>query len=374
MPYGVPNSPLTASRNVVINGGADVAQRGPGPYSIGPGIFGGSTDPVAADMWRAFGDQSGVFPLNTLVVDIEQFADHPTLGAFGHSTGFTVTTAEAAIAATEVMGLQTVIEGYNLLAIWLQSTVLSFWVRSPKNGIHCVTIQNDAGTASYIVEFTVNAPNVWEQKFIGINLGVMPVAIQATFSLTTGLSRIIFPLAAGANFQGVAGWQLTAFPSPVATANQQNLVDTIGNTFRVTDVQWEPGFVATAFERIPFSSNLERCQRYYEHTFTYGTQPASATGQGSALTYSVSNAGAVFKRVPYFYRVLKRPQAIPILQFFNPDAAGTTWRNRSIGADSGAATFLYNREDAIVMNNPQVAGDVAGNIIALHLAIKADVI
>jgi hypothetical protein len=47
-----------------------------------------------------------------------------------------------------------------------------------------------------------------------------------------------------------------------ASSNQTNLFTNAGNYHRITDIQLEPGTSATPFERRPYATELQLCQRY----------------------------------------------------------------------------------------------------------------
>jgi hypothetical protein len=129
-------------------------------------------------------------------------------------------------------------------------------------------------------------------------------------------------LAAGANFQTTANsWQTGNF---LATSNQVNCLDTIGNIFAVTGVQLEIGSVATPFEHRMIDAELASCQRYYEKSFAYAVAPAQNTGSFVGALYGVGQVVNQPFSAAVIYAVTKR--ATPTLTAYSPNAAtnGTT--------------------------------------------------
>lgn len=240
------NGQLAGMRNKIINGKMDISERGTSFAAIASGAY-------SLDRWQ-FGNSSSA------VVTISQQQDTPPNNEFLHSLRLTVTTADASIAAAEVAILGQPIEGYNIRDLIGRTFTFSFWVRSSKTGIHCVALKNqDTSNRSYIGEYIVNVANTWEYKVITVN-GGLPTA--GTWNYTNGLGlQVRFALAVGSNQQTTAGaWQTGNF---LASANQVNCLDTVGNIFAITGVQLEPGSVATPFEHRPFGAELALCQRYY---------------------------------------------------------------------------------------------------------------
>ncbi len=241
--------PLAGARNRIINGDMRISQRGTSSAAIATGTY-------LLDRWVWI--QSGA-----MVCTVSQSTDVPN-DTFQNSYRIDVTTADTSIATGDVALVQQRIEGYNTRDLIGTIFTLSFWVKSPKTGIHCVSLKNQ-GTGSpvvpdrsYVVEYTVTAANTWEYKTITINGGLITTG---TWDWTNGIGLSIdFTLAAGTTFQTTAGsWQTGNF---VATANQVNVMDNTANDFYITGVQLEPGSVATPFERRSYGQELALCQRY----------------------------------------------------------------------------------------------------------------
>lgn len=253
-------------RNRIINGRMDIAQRGTSFAAIADGAY-------CLDRW-VFGNSSAA------VLTASQQSDAPT--GFRNSLRLAVTTADASIAAGDYCAIGQRIEGFNINDLIGRNFTLSFWVRSAKTGTHCISLGNSADDRSYVAEYSIAAANTWEFKTVTVSGGLITAG---TWDFTNGVGlRVRWVLASGATYQTTAGsWQTGNF---VATSNQVNCLDTIGNVFAITGVQLEPGAVATPFEHRPRAIEGLLCQRYYLHpneTPTYRFY--GAAGSSSYATY-----------------------------------------------------------------------------------------
>lgn len=266
---GLNGSQLAGMRNKIINGKMEIAQRGTSFPAIAASY--------SLDRWCGF--NSGT----SAVLTASQQTDVPSGAEFQNSLRYAVTTADATIAAGDVYGIRQIIEGYNVRDLLGRTFTLSFWVRSSKTGIHCVAFKNDVDR-SYIAEYTINAANTWEQKSITVTGGLITAG---TWNWTNGKGLVVgWALASGSTFQTTANtWQTGNF---VATANQVNCLDTIGNIFAITGVQLEVGSVATPFEHRPYGTELALCQRYYYRITSETTHTRLAIGFNAA-TFSSRN-------------------------------------------------------------------------------------
>jgi len=236
---------LAGLRNKIINGKMDISQRGASFATAASGAY-------TLDRWVSSYSTTGV-------VTITQQADAPASNEFQNSLRIAVTTADTSIAASENLGIFQNIEGFNVRDLIGKTFTLSFWARSSKTGIHCVSFRNTGSDRSLVAEYTVNAANTWEFKTVAVT-GGLPTA--GTWNWTNGMGVSVgFSLACGSTFQTTPGaWQTGNF---LATVNQVNCLDTVGNIFAITGVQLEVGDVATAFEHRPIPVELAMCQRYF---------------------------------------------------------------------------------------------------------------
>lgn len=173
------------------------------------------------------------------------------------------TTAEAAVASTELWAFQTRIMASKLRGLDYGGTpkdlALTFTIKSPKSGTHCVALYQPDGTRRYIREFTVATADTQETFTI-----VFPGDASGTIddNNAEGL-RLTWPLVAGSDFHGTKdAW---AAGEDYATSNQQNLLDSTANNFEITGLSLRTGSVNTGNVFIARSIEDERrlCKGHY---------------------------------------------------------------------------------------------------------------
>jgi hypothetical protein len=217
------------------------------------------------DRWKHFKSGAGAFTT-------ERSTDHPT--GTGYSLKCQVTTADTSIAATDYAFTETNLEGQNLQQLQYgtstaKDVTVSFWVKSNKTGIYCLSLYKAAGSGTaymYRKEYTIDAANTWEKKVVTISPTAGSTALITASagaipnSNAMGL-QIVFGFTWGSNFHGTDDtWQTG---SGYGTSNQVNWLDSTSNNFYLTEVQLEVGDTATDFEHRTFADELQRCQRYY---------------------------------------------------------------------------------------------------------------
>jgi len=71
-------------------------------------------------------------------------------------------------------------------------------------------------------------------------------------------------------------------------------------TLDIGSIECEPGSAASAFEKVPYAMQIQRCQRRYIKSYALGTKPGTAFtgGTGSELWGAPSTAGFMTIRFP----------------------------------------------------------------------------
>jgi hypothetical protein len=263
----------TGFKNRIINGGMVISQRGTS--------FVSPTSAYTIDRWEMEENTDGT-------VTVTQDTDAPT--GFSFSQKFTVTSADASLAATQDLIVGQYIEGFNTADLVFGSAsaatvTLSFWVKSSLTGTFGGALQNSARTRSYPFTYTISAASTWEQKTVTIAGDTSGTWIGATNGI--GL-RVYFGLGVGSTYSGTAGaWAATNYYSATGAVS---VIGTNSATWAVTGVQLEKGSTATSFDYRPYGTELALCQRYYYRL----TPSAAANPLGTSYSSSTTvNIGTV---------------------------------------------------------------------------------
>jgi hypothetical protein len=268
-----------AWRNRIINGGTTVAQRG----NVNVTAAGGNTY-VATDRF-SMTNYWGSGQVNTT-----QSTTAPA--GFANSLSLTVNTAAPMSGSTGYFAnVWQAIEGFNISDAYTGEITLSFWVRSSITGTYSVTFSNvrntgiSTGARLYVVNYTINAANTWEQKIITLSLSAG--VASGTWDTTNGTGLCVaWNLGAESNRKGDTflntwgTWGATGLQS----ASQVNWISNSGATFFLTGIQLERGTAASPFEYRDYGRELAMCQRY----FLKWTGDSSATGFPMVGTGNIS--------------------------------------------------------------------------------------
>ena len=243
-------------RNMIINGGMTVAQRGTSFSSVANVAY-------TLDRIQWYDTGAGV-------VDMSQSTDTPN-GNFYNSLKIDVTTADSSLAAGDLYNIIYQIEGYDIAHLgWgtsdAKTVTLSFHIKSPKTGTHCVTLRNSDQTRTRVEEFTVNSADTWEKKTITI-----PGDTSGTWQATNSAGiQLIFPLAVGSTYHSsVAAGSWGNGGNIYGSSNQVNCMDNTSNNWYITGIQLEVGSSATPFEHENIDTTLRKCQKYYFRTDSF---------------------------------------------------------------------------------------------------------
>jgi len=242
------------SRNILINGAMQLAQRDNTITTNGASVY-------FVDRFNVYHNSSAA------VANLQQATDTPTGQGFSNSLLIDVTTADASIAAGEIAVLRQILEGQNLQQLKYgssnaESITLSFWVKSPKTGVHiCELYHLATGTSkTQSQSYTISSANTWEKHSVTFS-GDTATALDNDNAYTIAVQWGLF---AGTDYNGSTlqttwanlGDQTKRF------AGQVNLFDNTSNNFYLTGVQLEVG-VETPFEHEDYGTTLAKCQRYY---------------------------------------------------------------------------------------------------------------
>ena len=237
------------SKNLIINGAMQVAQRGTSVTGNN------SSGYLTCDRWNI----SGSIGTRT----VTQQADAPE--GYYNSLKIEITTAETSPSAGNAFAIEQRMEGQNLQMLKKGTAnalpvTISFWVKSNKTGTYIVEIDDNDNGRNINKSYTVSSSGVWEYKTITFEG-------DTTGSLNNDNAhslRVFFWLDAGSNFRGgtlATSWESTTNAN--RAEGNVTFADTVGNTWQITGVQLEVNDTATDFEHRSFGDELARCQRYY---------------------------------------------------------------------------------------------------------------
>ena len=250
------------NRNMIINGGMTVSQRGT-QTSITSATY-------TLDRFKLNVTNCGAYTVSQL-----GGSDELINTGGRNSLKVDCTTADASPAASDLVLIQQPLEGLvtNPLC-WGTSggkkAVLSFWAKADVNGW-------SSGTKDFVVEIQASdsqefsavcqlaAAGTW-QKF------VIPIDAKTSSAIAydnTESMGINWWLDAGTNFKGgtgVTGWSAKGNTGGVRAAQQTLAIAAhTDNNFYLTNVQFEVSDTyATPFESRSFGDELRRCQRYFQ--------------------------------------------------------------------------------------------------------------
>ena len=238
--------------------------------NAGASVTVNTTGSIVFPVDRFFGSgmtSAGVFTL-------QRSTTAPT--GFTNSMIATVTTADSSIAASDLYYVTQLIEGFNVADLGFGSAsaktvTLSFWVRSSVTGTFSGALANSAYNRSYPFTYTISSANTFEYKTITITGDT-----SGTWLTDNGIGlRVYWNLGSGVDNTGTAGAWTGA--GNVGADSTVALISTVNATFYLSGVQLEVGSVATPFERRPYGTELQLCQRYYQMIVGTSGCPASST-------------------------------------------------------------------------------------------------
>jgi len=323
-------------KNLIINGAMTVNQRGDKTGMTG--------DDYQIDRFKF-----GIGSLGTW--SSSQSTTAPD--GFGYSLKLDCTTADASPAASDTLYLYTRFEGQNLQQIKkgtasAKSLTLSFWCRCNKTGDIQVNLRDANNTRQVGATVTINSADTWEYKTI-----TFPPDTTGAFTNDNNWSMSVeWWLDSGSDFKGGAvptAWE-AAVNTDRAVAETLALGDNTSNEFYITGIQLEVGEQATPFEHRSFGDELARCQRYYEHSYPYGTAAgASNGGVGAMHLHAGASRASGYGFVTTRYTVQKRASATVTIYSYGGTSGQMS--NGDSGADIGAVDVIQNGTTSFLVRN-----------------------
>jgi hypothetical protein len=275
---------LQGFRNRIINGAMVIDQRNAGAAVT----INSTATTYTVDRFLARGESTdGVFT-------VDQVTDAPA--GFTNSAKITVTTADASVGASQLYIFGQVLEGFNVADFgWgtanAKTVTISFWVRSSLTGTFGGSLKNDS-TYSYPFTYTISVADTWEYKIVTIT--GQTAGTWATDN-SAGM-RLFWSLGVGSTFTTTANaWASGNYFKPTGATD---VIGTLNATWYITGTQLEVGSVATPFERRPYGTELQLCQRYYEII--------GATANSVLFQTYAAGAGSANQRSTVYYKVSKR--------------------------------------------------------------------
>ena len=237
-------------RNIIINGAAQVNQRGD--------LTGQTSSVYFVDRFRVAMSSAGTWSLS-------QSTDTPD--GFGNSMKLDCTTAKSSLDADSFMMLQQKIEGQNVQAFAKGTSAakefaVSFYIKSNVSGTYTAEVQDNDNNRIASKTFTVSDGN-WNRYSL-----VFPADTTGAFDNDNAQSMDIkIWFAGGSNYTSgtlnTSSWASKTNANRVSSSNI-NLASSTSNELYITGVQLEVGSVATDFEHKTFAQELELCKRYLQ--------------------------------------------------------------------------------------------------------------
>jgi len=258
------NSQLGGRRNMVINGGMTVAQRGTsttGLQNTG-GVF-----TIDRFSHRRGGTWSN-FEAKHEQVDVTDSL--PVSAGLTHALRVTCTTAEGSVpSSSEAVAIGHYFEKGDLHKLGvgtssMSTSILSFYVKSSIATTFGVSITANQHSTLQVLRmpFTISSANTYQR--ITLTIPTYNVALDSDLDTAQGwIMHFMLDGTAASETNSVWGARVDGnvlMPKDVSTTGFSN---TLNATFEITGVQLEKGNKATPFEHRSFGEEEQLCFRYY---------------------------------------------------------------------------------------------------------------
>jgi len=275
----ITNSQLSGRRNIVINGGMNVAQRSVSVAALGDGDEGY----VTLDRIR-----------HTAAASAGRFTSAQTaisdLPGFLNCLHLDCTTADTSIAATELLVLEHRIEGQDLQQLKkgtsdAEKVTVSFYMKTNAAFVFMCVLNDFDNNRVNTQKFTTTTG--WTRHsitFAGDTTGVLNDDNALSLSVSIYLH-------AGSNFTGGTyvsnTWQSRSASDNMIAPGIGSFYSNTSNDVKLTGLQLEVGSVATPFENRSFNEELALAKRYYQDSGVITGLPMTRWNEstGGSLTW-----------------------------------------------------------------------------------------
>ena len=285
----VPSTPLS-HRNIIINGGMEINQRGDTDATSSDGYYGPDRyKKIAANLDNATIDISQE---TTATTDLPR-----TENGLMNYLRYDVNVVESAVIAGEMLGVRYNIEANDLSRLCYGSStaktaVLSFYVRSSEAGTYVVNLYQQDGNKGVSHPYTLVA-DTWTRVSFEIPANTSN-QVDKNNLLGWEINWVVSKYNGTDTYQGGSAdnsawwsWANNKMFDGYSVSGTW-LTDT-SSTWDLTGVQLELGSNATPFEHRSYGEELRRCQRYYWEHNAVSTQPIQGAGyQNSTATMDIS--------------------------------------------------------------------------------------
>ena len=287
-------------KNIIINGGMQIAQRGTSSTGLGgsSGIY-----PTLDRMKIGVGNTDGRFTMSQSSVT--------DLAGFSNALKIDCTTADTSVATNSFLIVATNIEGFDLQQLKATSTstnafTLSFYAKSNESRAIVTEINFSNGTNKSASKLHTIGTSWARYTFTVASASSTQIDNDNSHELSVN-----FWLNAGSTY---TSGTMSNTLQPITNANRAvgigDIFASTDNEIEITGIQLELGSVATPFEHRSVGEELALCQRYYERSGL--GSPAKAN---STVEFWIGHTFMVEKRSAPTMSIIDTSSALRVFEF-----------------------------------------------------------
>lgn len=342
---------IDVRRNRIVNGDMSVSQENGNTAGTTNGYY-------AADQWAVYRVTSAG------TITLQRVQSRTPAGATDRLRA-TITTADTALAAGEMLSLTQNLEGSNVKVLLYgtadaKAAVLRFGFKGPA-GTYAAALHNSGATRSFVALFTIaagqaNTDTVQEVAIPGDTTGTWLTA-DGMIGITLDIV-----LACGSTFQGAVGWQAGNI---LGTSAVSNGMGTAAAVFELFDVglKLDPGGAGVYGQyEVGEVHPVYRSERYWEKSYNPSVAIGTATGEGTS--YSITTSTVVWMETNFLTNKCKAPSFTQ----YNPVTGSVGFRNVTNSGDGTANNTIGIGMSRCIVS---AASSTANQIVYWHWTANA---